>query len=477
MNTLNKEILRLAVPSILANITIPLVGLIGIAIAGHLQDGALQTATIIGGISVGGMLFDLLYWNFGFLRIGTGGMTAQAVGRGDSRECANLLSRGVGLSFIIAFILLLLQWPFVKLVFLFVKASPEVQRLASVYFYIRIWAAPASLSLMAFKGWFIGMQDSWSSMATDLTVQGVNVLAGFILTLGLHAGPLDFEGLGYVGIPLGICLAQYSGFAFALIRARRKYGKTIFSSYGGKEFLHAFHGGELGRFVKVNGDLFIRSACLVVIYISFTALSAALGDLLLATGNIMMNLLLLFSYFTDGFAYAGEALTGKFIGRRDRMQTASTIKWTFIWSGSIGLAFVFIYVFCSDPVLHLLTNDQKVIEACRDFLFWLLPMPLIGVVAFTWDGIYVGATASRPLRDSSLISIAGFYLVWFVFAPSFPMDGAGALVPGAAGWASAHARLNILLGAYFAHVLLRALYQTLFFRRDILTRPFTTEKQ
>jgi MATE family multidrug resistance protein len=474
MDRLNKEILRLAGPSILANITIPLVGLIGIAIAGHLHDSGLETATIIGGISVGGMLFDLLYWNFGFLRIGTGGMTAQAVGRGDSHECANLLTRGVGLSFIIAFALILLQWPFVKLVFLFVKASPEVQRLASEYFFIRIWAAPASLSLMAFKGWFIGMQDSWSSMATDLTVQGVNVLAGFILTLGIDIGGLRIGGIGYVGIPIGICIAQYSGFAFAWIRARRKYGKTVFAGYGRKDIREAFRGGQLSRFVRINGDLFIRSACLVVIYIGFTSLSAGLGDLLLASGNIMMNLLLLFSYFTDGFAYAGEALTGKFIGMGDVSETRRTVKWTFVWSVSIGLVFVFVYEFCSDPLLHLLTNDMSVIETCRDFFFWLMPMPVIGVIAFTWDGIYVGATASRALRDSSLLSVIAFFAVWFIFAPHYPMAGAesAAIVPGSEFWAPAHARLNILLAAYFAHVLVRSVYQTVLYRRQILIRPF-----
>ena len=190
MNILHKEILRLAVPSILANITVPLVGIVGIAVAGHLEGDA---PVLIGGMSIGTLLFDLLYWNFSFLRIGTGGMTAQAYGRGDMKAAAGTLIRAVGVSMSIALICILIQWIFVDFVFLFVESSPAVRTLAESYFHIRIWAAPATLTLMALKGWFIGMQDSISPMLTDLIVNAMNIVGSICLSTASESTALPPE--------------------------------------------------------------------------------------------------------------------------------------------------------------------------------------------------------------------------------------------------------------------------------------------
>ena len=183
MKSINKDILKLAIPSILANITVPIVGMVDIAVAGHLD---LNAAALIGGIAVGSMLFDLLYWNFGFLRIGTGGLAAQAYGRSDRRECARILTRALGIAAAIAVLLIAIQWVFVKTAFSVIECSPEVQALAVKYFHIRIWAAPATLSLMAMKGWFIGMQDSVSAMICDLVVNGMNILMSILLRMNFH---------------------------------------------------------------------------------------------------------------------------------------------------------------------------------------------------------------------------------------------------------------------------------------------------
>ena len=211
MNILNREILKLAIPSILANITVPLVGIADIAVAGHLSGSA---AIFIGGISIGSLLFDMLYWNFSFLRIGTGGMTAQAYGRDDMSAAAATLIRSVFVSMLIAISCILIQWAFVDFVFLFVKCSPDVRALAETYFHIRIWAAPATLTLMALKGWFIGMQNSVIPMATDLIVNGMNIAGSIILAMGLPA--LGFSGIGFPGISVGTVAAQYSGLLFAV---------------------------------------------------------------------------------------------------------------------------------------------------------------------------------------------------------------------------------------------------------------------
>ena len=202
---INRDILKLALPSILANITVPLVGMVDIAVAGHLDSDA---ATLIGGIAVGSMLFDLLYWNFGFLRIGTGGLAAQAYGAGDRRECARILTRALAMSLASAILLIAIQWAFVKVAFLVVDCTPDVQALASRYFFIRIWAAPATLCLMALKGWFIGMQDSVSAMVADMTVNGMNILLSIVLALGLTVGGVTLiPGIGFDGVAAGTLAA------------------------------------------------------------------------------------------------------------------------------------------------------------------------------------------------------------------------------------------------------------------------------
>ena len=515
MNAMNKEMLRLALPSMLANLTVPLVGMVDIAVAGHLNASA---AALIGGVSVGSLMFDLLYWNFGFLRAGTGGMTAQAYGRSDWKDCADNLKRGVGLAFLIALAMILVQWPFQKLIFLFVGCSEEVRTLALDYFYIRIWAAPATLSLMAFRGWFIGMQDTFSSMLADVIVNGGNILFSILLTFGLPS--LGFEGLGYKGIALGTVVAQYSGLIFAASRVLVKF-RNVFE---GSPLLSTapFRGSEVRRFFSVNRDLFIRSVCLIVVYLAFTAISSRLGDVLLAASSIMLKLLLTFSYFTDGFAFAGEALTGRFIGMRAPKMVRRTVNYTFAWSMAIGTLFVFIYAALGVPMIRLLTSDPSVVAAASMFMPWLVFFPLISCPAFTWDGIYTGATATKPMRDSNIGCVAAFFAVWLIGSllidSPVPASGVGAY--GAAGAAGASGALDaarafsgavaagaadafsgavaagaadafsgagsldssglgafdaasvagahLLFAAYYAHLIYRSLYQTFHYKKSIL---------
>ena len=250
MQKINHEILKLAIPSILANITVPLVGMVDIAVAGHLDTNA---ATMIGGIAIGSMLFDLLYWNFGFLRVGTGGLAAQAYGRGDRRECARILTRALGMSLAIALVLLAIQWIFVKAAFLVVECTPQVRELASKYFFIRIWAAPATLSLMALKGWFIGMQDSVSAMVVDVTVNGMNILMSFLLALGLTVGGTEiFPEMGFAGIAAGTVTAQWIGLAVSLLIVAFKYRKNTISLLCASDLKGLFRGGETRRFFVMN---------------------------------------------------------------------------------------------------------------------------------------------------------------------------------------------------------------------------------
>jgi len=456
MKSINKDILKLAIPSILANITVPLVGMVDIAIAGHLDTNA---ATMIGGIAIGSMLFDLLYWNFGFLRIGTGGLAAQAYGRGDRRECARILTRALGISLAIALVLIAIQWIFVKAAFLVVDCTPEVRELASGYFFIRIWAAPATLSLMAFKGWFIGMQDSVSAMICDVTVNGMNIVASFLLALGLTIGERTLiPSIGFSGIAAGTVTAQWTGLTVALVLLAVKYRKGTMGQMSPEDLKGLFKGSETRRFFVMNTDLFVRSLCFIAIYIGFTVISARYGDLLLAVSSILMKLLMIFSYFTDGFAYAGEALTGKYIGAQDRPMLRQTIKWTFIWSMGLALMFMVIYQVAGVPMLKMMTSDHAVVEAAKDYLPWLLLMPIVGCAAFTWDGIYIGATASKDMRNSMLWAVVAFASVWaagIIFLNLHALEAA----------TYNKAAMHILMAAYFAHLLARTIYLTIYARR------------
>lgn len=428
---LHREILRLAVPSILANITVPLVGMVDIAIAGHLASG-FGSAALIGGISVGTMLFDLLYWNFAFLRAGTGGLTAQAYGEGVTT--GSILLRALRIALLSGLALIAVQWLVVQGAFLVVKCTPEVRQLASQYFYIRIWAAPATLSLFAFKGWFIGMQDSVRAMTADLVVNGVNIAASLLLALT--------AGLGFRGIALGTVLAQWTGAAYCTLAILARY-RSQFAATVPK------NGHFQGRntFFTLNRDLFLRSLGMIAVYIGFTAISAGFGDMMLAVSTILMKLLMIFSYFTDGFAYAGEALTGRFVGERSKDGILSTVRQTFIWSAGVAALFMLVYGLGGVPLFRLMTSDPAVVDAGRGFLPWLLLMPAIGCPAFMWDGIFIGATASKHLRNSTLFCAIGFFVFWI----------AGSLMdPGA----SPRTLLHILMGAYFVHLAVRSVYLT-----------------
>ena len=452
---LHRDILRLAVPSILANITVPLVGMVDIAVAGHLgASGGLGAAALIGGISIGTMLFDMLYWNFGFLRGGTGGLTAQAYGRHRTgvaeaeADIAVTLKRALGIAFGSGLVLIALQWVVVQVAFLLVECSPEVQTLATQYFYIRIWAAPATLSLFAFKGWFIGMQDTVRPMICDLLVNATNIL----LSIGLAFGYAGLPALGFAGVAWGTLIAQWTGFLYASLAVQIRYGWVL------KHAKQGGHAAGFREFFVLNRDLFFRSVCMIAVYIGFTMISARYGDMMLAVGAILMKLLMIFSYFTDGFAYAGEALTGRFIGEGSPDGVRTTIRQTFLWCLGVTALFLLVYGVGGVPLLRLMTSDPSVVDAGREFIPWLLLMPFIGCPAFTWDGIFMGATASKDLRNSTAWCVVGFFGVWF--AGIGLLHAVHETVPETLA-------IHLLMAAYFTHLLVRALYLTLRWRKAV----------
>lgn len=430
---MNKQILKLAGPSILANITVPLVGMADLAIAGRLGDAA-----SIGGIAIATMLFDLLYWNMGFLRVGTGGLAAQAYGRNDYEESAKILVRALGTALSAALIIWLIQYFFLEASFFFIDCSTEVEELARVYFNIRIWAAPATLSLFAFKGWFIGMQNTVFPMITDVSVNVLNLVISILLAVTFK--------MGITGIALGTLLAQYLGLSIAIFLFLAKY-KSYLSMINIKESLNL---KVMKSFFVLNGNLFIRSICLLLVYTGFTSISAKYGDNLLAVNTIMMKLMLLFSYFIDGFAYAGEALTGRFIGAKDKVSLVKTINNLFLWCLVISVVSTGMYWFFGDSLFALMTDNPAVLSKAPEFLPWLLIMPVVSCVAFTWDGIFIGATASKAIRDVMILSSISFFLAYYLFENYYG--------------------INALWIGYIAHLIVRTIMMTMTSKTHVLAK-------
>ena len=398
MDITNKRILDIALPSIVSNITVPLLGLIDVMIVGHL--GA---TSYIGAIAVGGMLFNIIYWIFGFLRMGTGGMVSQAFGRKDEGEIIRLLLRSISIGLSVALLLIVLQYPIRKIAFIFIEATPDVQANAELYFRICIWGAPAVLGLYSFNGWFIGMQNSRIPMMIAITQNIVNILASLCFVFGLN---MKIEG-----VALGTMIAQYAGFlmAFSLWYTRYAEFRRRISWEG------VFEKGALIRFFQVNRDIFFRTICLVAVTVYFTSAGSAQGEVILAVNTLLMQLFTLFSYFMDGFAYAGEALTGRFIGAEDKESLKHTIRDLFRWGVALSALFTVIYAIGGAPFLRLMTDDVVVQNAAAPYFYWVLAIPFAGFAAFLYDGIFIGATATRMMFHSMLVATLSFFFLFFAF--------------------------------------------------------------
>lgn len=395
---MNKRILGLAVPSIISNITVPLLGLVDVSIVGHLGS-----ATYIGAIAVGGMLFSMIYWIFGFLRMGTSGLTAQAYGRRDLAEVILLFVRSLGIAFGLALLLILLQYPILKVAFTLIDATPTIKELASLYFRICIWGAPAVLGLYSFAGWFVGMQNSRFPMYIAITQNVVNIAASLFFVF--------IWNRGVAGVAMGTLVAQYAGLLMASLlwygyyrRLWQKLNRQMLTDYE-----------AMRSFFILNRDIFFRTLCLVAVTTYFTSRGAEQGDIILAVNTLMMQLFTLYSYIMDGFAYAGEALTGRYVGAHNQADLRRMIRTLFAWGVGLALAFTLLYGIGGSSFLGLLTNEQEVLNASSDYFYWVLAIPLAGMAAFLWDGIYIGATASRQMLYSMLVASVSFFILQRIF--------------------------------------------------------------
>ena len=397
----DRQILQIALPSIVSNITVPLLGLIDVAIVGHLGSPA-----YIGAIAVGGMLFNIIYWIFGFLRMGTSGMTSQAFGKRDLTEVVCLLMRSVGIGLVVAFCLIALQIPIRQGAFLLIHPTDEVRILATLYFHICIWGAPAMLGLYGLTGWFIGMQNSRIPMYIAITQNIVNIIASLSLVY--------LCGMKVEGVALGTLIAQYAGLFMGLALWWKHYGKL-------KRFLkvgkNIWQKEAMYRFFQVNRDIFLRTLCLVAVTLFFTSAGASQGEIILAVNTLLMQLFTLFSYVMDGFAYAGEALSGRYIGARNREAFTDTVRHLFGWGVVMAVLFTLVYALGGNAFLGLLTDDKEVIAAADTYFYWALAVPAVGIAAFIWDGIFIGATATRGMLLSMATAAASFFVLYYGLHP------------------------------------------------------------
>lgn len=408
---INREILRLAVPNIISNITVPMMGIASTAIAGH---WGVDSAATIGALAIGTSIFNFIYWNCSFVRMGTSGLTAQAYGAKDWAECTNMLARALAVALAMGLLLVLLQIPLGE-VALWAMHGDEMTR---DYFYARIWAVPAGILLFGFNGWFTGMQNAVIPMATAILVNLIHIGCSFFFAFGLD--------MGIVGIAYASVLAQYTGVAVSLWLLWAHYRNRLTRI----DWRRVLAIEPLKEFFRINRDIMLRTVCNVAVYTFFTAISARMGDKnLLAINTLLMQLFTLFSYMADGFAYAAEALTGRFIGARDPKHLRLCINRSIVWSMVIALLFVGCYLVGWRDLLSLFVdsktgNAKELIDLAGNYIGWIICIPFFCAVPFALDGIMIGATESRVMRNAMFIASAAFFTLHFSL---YPLIGNNAL--------------------------------------------------
>ena len=397
---MDKKIFRLALPNIITNITVPLLGMIDIAVAGRIGS-----AVFIGAIALGANIFNMIYWNFGFLRMSYSGFATQAYGARDFSESMNVFIRSLAIGLGIGFLIVLLQYPIGELAFKLIKSGPESVHHVKTYFRIVVWGAPAVLGMYAFKGWFIGMQNARIPMAIAILNNVLNIILSIVFVFGL--------GMKLEGIALGTLLSQITSFIVAAILWQKYYGRL--RKYVRKEMI--WNKLAIRQYFKVNSDIFVRTFLLTLVTTFFTFASSGRGDTILAVIALLMQFFMLFSYFMDGFAYAGEALTGRYIGAKNRYMLQHMIKRIFFWGLIVSLFSVAVYTLDPEPIQHILTNDVALIAETKSVMFWTMLIPLTGFAAFLWDGIFIGATASAEMRNAMILSSVIFFISYFLLTP------------------------------------------------------------
>ena len=445
----DKGILKIALPSIVTNITVPLLGIVDVAITGHIGNSTVA----IGAIAVGGLVFNMVYWLFNFLRMGSSGLTAQAYGRGDGAGQKQVLRMGLTVAIVCGLAIFCLQRPLEWFAHWVIEPSDEVWALAVQYFRIRVWAAPAVLMLFALNGWFVGMQNSRFPLYIAVGQNLINIAISYVLVF--------YYGMGVEGVALGTVIAQYAGLLAAWKLSTYLSTNIVDNSVSMSYEREIVDKSEEKRasyqqFFTVNRDIFFRMICLIAVTTAFTTYGSHLGDTLLAVNTLLLQLFTLFSYFSDGFALAGEAIVGKYYGASRFANIDRVVKRLFVWGAGVVTLFTILYGLGGIPFLRLLSDEEEVLQASAPYLIWAIAIPICGIAAFLWDGIFIGLTATRQMFFSLLLGAIVFFGLY---------EGISALLMAQSGAENvAKETLNhVLWGAFLSYLLVRGAFLSLMY--------------
>jgi|TARA_R100000388_G_C7245156_1_gene164518 MATE family multidrug resistance protein len=380
---------------------VPLLGAVDTAVVGRLEH-----VYYLGAIAVGSIIFDFIFWGFGFLRMGTTGMVAQAYGAQQERKTRIILFRVLLVAGVSSLVILLIQYPLIEASLYLVNASPEVEEYTRLYYHIRIFAAPATLALFGLNGWFLGMQNSTYPMIITIFLNIVNIILNLIFVFRFD--------MTVDGVATGSLVASFLALGLALFLYNKKYG-GVKLNIKWDELIEA---EELKKFFSVNRDIVIRTLCLIFSYAFFTAKSAEMGDVVLAANTILLQMWYISSYGTDGFAYAAESLVGRFKGAGDKEKLKSAVVANMFWGLGLGVLGTVSYAIFDAEIISLFTDKENVVAVAMTVVIWLIVAPVVNSVCFIWDGVYIGATATGAMRNSMIVAtILVFIPVYYISEP------------------------------------------------------------
>jgi MATE family multidrug resistance protein len=402
---MNKEILRLAIPNILSNISIPLLSTVDTIIMGRFSE------LHLGAIGLGSMIFNFIYWNFGFLRMGTTGITAQFFGAEAQRAIINTLGRALLIAMLLAIIIIAAHIPLLNLGNQLLNVSADQEPLVNEYYKVRIWAAPATLALYALMGWFFGMQNAIYPLILTIVINAVNIIGNLVFVY-------QFD-MSIDGIALATVIAQYTGLILALFLLRWRY-RYLLPELKINALVEL---DKLKSFLLINRDLFIRTLCLTFAFGFFYSQSSAGGETILAVNVILLQFVNWMSYGVDGFAYASESLVGRFAGANDRRNLQRAIRQSFVWGMGLALLFSLGYWAFDEQLVRVFTDQADLQAAALPYIIWMVLFPIIASPCYIWDGIYIGLTASAAMRNTMLLALAAYLIFHYWLFPIYGNHG------------------------------------------------------
>ncbi len=401
----HRRVLGIALPIVLANATVPLLGLVDTAVVGQMGD-----PVPIGAVAIGAIILSAFYWVFGFLRMGITGLTSQALGAEDQSEADALLSRALLIGFSAGLVIVALQAFLFPLAFLVSPASSEVEQLAYGYMQIRIWSAPAAIALFGITGWLIAAERTRAVLGLQLWMNGLNMVLNFVLVLGLD--------MGVNGVAWASFVAEWSGLGLGLWFCRDAFRRPYW-----RDTTRVLERSRLWLMASVNGDILLRSLFLQAIFLSFLFFSAGTGDIPLAANQVLLQFLHVMAYALDGFAFAVETLVGQAMGARNRARLRRAAIYASGWSAAIVLVFSLGIAVAGGAIIDLMTTSEEVREAARTYLPWMIIAPFLGLGAYMLDGIFIGATRTADMRNMMAISCLVYFLSVWLLQPSLGNHG------------------------------------------------------